>query len=109
MRNAILVAASAVAIASPTLASDMPEPRYGEVPTYQREVEPYEYRHTPPVVVERTIVVRRPVIVKRPRVVVEEYPVYAAAPRVYDDGPIYAYARPAWRNHWHHRDFRARW
>jgi hypothetical protein len=108
MRNAILVAASAVAIASPGLASDMPETRFGQVPTYQQEVETYEYRAPPPVVVERSVVVRRPVVIARPPVVVEEYPVYAA-PRVYADAPVYAYARPVWRDRWRHRHFRGRW
>ena len=86
----------------------MPEPRFGEAPIYQRELEAYEYRHSPPVVVERSIVVRRPIIVERPPVVIEEYPVYAA-PRVYATAPVYAYARPVWRDHWHHRHFRSRW
>ena|SRR5215207_6550978 len=108
MRNALLVAASVLAISSPTFAADMPEPRYGNGPTYQRSVEGYEYQPGPPVVVEESIVVRRPVVVARPPVVVEEYPVYAA-PRVYYDAPVYAYAPPEWR-HWHHqRHFRGRW
>src|SRR4051794_5696955 len=49
MRYAILVAASAAAIATPALA-DMPGPRYSDAPTYQREVEVYEDRPAPPVV-----------------------------------------------------------
>jgi hypothetical protein len=115
MRNAILVAASIVGIASPSIAiaADMPLPRYGEVPTYQRQVERYEYREPPPVVIEREVIVRRPVVVERPRVMVEEYPVYEdevvyVEPRVYG-GPVYAHAGPGWRRHWGHRHSRGRW
>ena len=75
MRKSILGAASAVALASPAFAADLPVTRYGEVPTYQREVHPYEYRTAPPVVVARpapvvreTVVVRRPVVVAPPPV-----------------------------------------
>jgi hypothetical protein len=56
----------------------------------------YEYRTSPPVVVEEsapvvseTLVVRRPVIVAPPRVVVEDYPVYATQGRIVTGrGPI---------------------
>ena len=96
MRKAILGAASALALASPAVAADLSvTPRYGEVPSYERGVHPYEYRTAPPVVVEEpgpivseTVVVRRPVIVAPPPVVVGEYPVYAA-PRVYAAPPVY--------------------
>ena len=116
MRKAILGAASALALGSPVLAADLPVPRYSEVPGYEREVQTYEYRTAPPVIVEEpapvvseTVVVRRPVIVAPPPVVVDEYPVYAA-PRVYAAPPVYAYAGPAWRDGWGHRHhFRGRW
>jgi len=109
MRKAILSATSALALASPAVAADLPLPRYSEVPNYQ-------YPTAPPVVVEEsapvvseTVVVRRPVIVAQPPVVVEEYPVYAA-PRVYAAPPVYAYAGPVWRDGWgHRRHFRGRW
>jgi hypothetical protein len=105
MRKMMLGAASALALASPAVAADLPPvPRYSEVPSY-------EYRTAPPVVVEEPapVVVRRPVIVAPPPVVVEEYPVYAA-PRVYAAPPVYAYAGPIWRNGWGHRGpFRGRW
>src|SRR6266404_9654789 len=99
MRKAILGAASALALASPAVAADLPVTRYSETPSYEREALPYEYRTAPPVVVEEpapVIVVRRPVIVAPP-VVVDEYPVYAA-PRVYAAPPVYAYAGPVWRD-----------
>jgi len=110
MRKAILGAASALALASPAVAADLPvTPRYSEVPSYEREVHTYAYRTAPPVVVEKTVVVRRPVIVARPPVVVDEYPVYAA-PRVYAAPHVYAYAGPVWRAGWgHRRHFRGRW
>jgi hypothetical protein len=108
MRKAILGAASALALASPAMAADLPVPRYSEAPSYQ----PYEYRTAPPVVVEEPaeiIVVRRPVIIAPPPMVVEEYPVYAA-PRAYAAPPVYAYAGPVWRDGWGHRGhFRGRW
>lgn len=95
MRKPIL-AAVALAVASPAVASDLAVTPYGEVHRYEREAHTYEYRTAPPVVVEErapvvpeTVVVRRPVVVAQP-VVVEEYPVYAA-PRVY------GYAAPVWR------------
>jgi hypothetical protein len=103
MRKVILSVASALALASPAVAADLPvTPRYSEVPSYERPT--YEYRSAPPVVIEEPapIVVRRPVIVAPPPVVVEEYPVYA--PRVYAARPAYAYAyagRP-WRGAWGH-------
>ena len=100
MRNLILGAASALALSSPALASDLPVTNYS---SYARS---YEYRTSPPVVVEElapvvseTLVVRRPVIVAPPRVVVEDYPVYAT-PRVYAAPRVYAYAGPAWRDGW---------
>ena len=116
MRKAILGAASALALASPAVAADLPVTPYSEVPSYGREVHTYEYRTAPPVVVEEpapvvseTVVVRRPVIVAPPPVVVDEYPVYAA-PRVYAAPPVYAYAGPVWRDGWgHRRHFRGRW
>ena len=113
MRKAILGAASALSLAWPAAAADLPV--YSEVPSYEREVHTYEYRTAPPVVVEpapivsETVVVRRPVIVAPPPVVVDEYPVYAA-PRVYAAPPVYAYAGPVWRGGWGHRGhFRGRW
>ena len=113
MRKAILGAASALALASPAVAADLPvTPRYSQVPSYEREVYPYEYRSAPPVVVAQPapiVVVRRRVIVAPPPVVVDEYPVYAA-PRVYAAPPVYAYAGPVWRDGWgHRRHFRGRW
>jgi hypothetical protein len=105
MRNLIFGAASALALASPAVASDLPVTSYSE--SYARS---YEYRTSPPLVVEEsapivseTLVVRRPVIVAPPRVVVEEYPVYTA-PRVY------AYEGPGWRGGWgHRRHFHGGW
>jgi len=116
MQKAILSAASALALASSAMATDLPvAPRYSEVPSYERGVPPYEYRSAPPVVVEEpapvpeTYIVRRPVIVAPPPVVVDEYPVYAA-PRVYTAPYAYAYAGPVWRDGWgHRRHFRGRW
>jgi opacity protein-like surface antigen len=113
MRKAILGAASALALASPAVAADLPvQPRYSEVPSYERDVHTYEYRTAPPVIIERpapvvteTVVVRRPVIVAPPPVVVDEYPVYAA-PRVYAAPHAYAYAGDGWG---HRRHFRGRW
>jgi hypothetical protein len=114
MRKAILGAASALALASPAVAADLPLTPYSEVPNYERHA--YEYRIAPPAVVEEpapvvseTVIVRRPVIVAPPPVVVDEYPVYAA-PRVYAAPPVYAYAGPVWRGGWGHRGhFRGRW
>jgi hypothetical protein len=104
MRKAILGAASALALASPAAAADLPVTPYSNVPSYERrEIHTYEYRTAPPVVVaepapvtSETVIVRRPVIVAPPRVVIEEYPVYAAP-------PVYAYAGPVWRHGWGHR------
>ena len=65
MRKAILGAASALALSSPAVASDLPVPRYSDVPSYEREVPTYEYRRAQPLVVEEpapVVVVRRPVI-----------------------------------------------
>jgi hypothetical protein len=109
MRKAILSAASALALASPAVAADLPVTPYSQAPSYQGEI-PYEYRAAPPVVVEEpapVVVVRRPVIVVPP-VVVDEYPVYAA-PRVYAAPPVYAYAGPVWRPGWAHRHFHGGW
>ena len=111
MRKMILGAASALALASPAVAADLPVTPYSEVPSYERDVHPYAYRTAPPVIVEEPApaVVRRPVIVAPPTVVVEEYPVYAA-PRLYAAPPVYAYAGPIWRDGWgHRRHFRGRW
>ena len=108
MRKAILGAASALALASPAVAADLPVTPYSEVPSYRGEAHTYEYRTPPPVVVEEpapVVVVRRPVIVAPPPVVVDEYPVYAA-PRVYA-APVYAYG---WRDGWgYRRHFRGGW
>jgi|SRR6478672_10539148 opacity protein-like surface antigen len=105
MRKAILGAASALALASPAVAADLPVTPYTEAPSY-------EYRAAPPVVVEEpapVVVVRRPVIVAPPPVVVEPYPVYVA-PRVYAARSAYAYGGPVWRNGWGHgHHFRGRW
>jgi len=117
MRKAILGSVSALTLASPAVAADLPvQPRYSEVPGY-------EYRSAPPAVVEElppvapeTYVVRRPVFVAPPpvvveappRVIVEEYPVYAS-PQGYA-APLYAYASPGWRGGWGHRGhFRGHW
>ena len=115
MRNTILGAASAFALAAPAAAADLPVVPYSSAPNYERETYSYEQRAAPPVVVAEpaptteTIVVRRPVIVAPPRVIVEEYPVYAA-PHVYTTSPVYAYAGPVWRHGWgHRRYFRGGW
>ena len=109
MLEAILGSLSALALASPAIAADLPvQLRYSEVPGY-------EYRSAPPAVVEEpppiafeNYVVRRPVVVAPPPVVVEEYPVYTS-PQVYA-APLYAYAGPGWRGGWGHRGhFRGRW
>ena len=115
-RKAILGAATALALAAPAAASDLPVSPYTSGPTYERETHTYEHRTAPRVVVEEpaplvteTVIVRRPVVVAPPRVVVEEYPVYAA-PRRYAAPPVYAYAGPVWRDGWgHRRHFRGRW
>ena len=75
MLKAILGATSALALASPAVAADLPIPPYSQAPGYQEEC---AYRTAPPFVVEEppAVVVRRPVIVAPP-VVVDEYPVYA--------------------------------
>jgi hypothetical protein len=112
MLKAILGAASALALASPAVAADLPVTP--QVPSYERHT--YEYRSAPPVVIERpapvvaeTVVIRRPVILAPRPVVIDEYPVYAA-PRVYAAAPVYAYAGPGWRHGWGHRGhFRGRW
>jgi opacity protein-like surface antigen len=111
MRKMILGAASALTLASPAVAADLPVTPYSEAPSYEREVPTYGFRTAPPVVVEESapIVIRRPVVVAPPPVVVEEYPVYAA-PRVYAALPVYAYAGPVWRGGWGHgHHFRGRW
>jgi hypothetical protein len=111
MRYIIMGAASALALASPAGASDLPVASYSE--SYVRS---YEYRTPPRVVVEElapvaseTVVVRRPVIVAPPRVLVEHYPVYAE-PRVYAAPRVYAYQGPGWRSGWgHRRHFHGGW
>lgn len=113
MHKAILGAVSAVALASPAVAADLPLTPYTEVPTYEHEAYTYEYQTAPTVVVKEhapvvseTVVVRRPVVVAPPPVVVDEYPVYA--PRLYAAPRVYAYAGPrVWWGHRHH--FRSRW
>jgi hypothetical protein len=103
MRKAILGAASALALASPAAAADLPV--IPQVPSYQGNAQPYEYGTAPPVIVEEpppAVFVGPPVIVAPPPVVVHEYPVYAV-PRVYAAPPMYAYAGPAWRPGWGHR------
>jgi opacity protein-like surface antigen len=47
MRKAILGAASALAIASPAVAADVPVTPYSEGPRYEREVHTYGYRTAP--------------------------------------------------------------
>jgi hypothetical protein len=108
MLKAILGAATAVALASPALAADLPVPLpYSEAPGYEGEA-PYAYGMAPPVVVEEpppAVVIRPPVIVAPPPVVVDEYPLYAAP-------PVYAYAGPVWRGGWgwgHRHHFREGW
>ena len=110
MRNAMLGGVSALALATPSLAADLPvQPRYSEGPSF-------EYRSAPPAIVEEavpvvpeTYVVRRPVVVPPPHVVVEEYPIYVPPP-VYAAPPVYAYAGPGWRGGWGHRGhLRGRW
>ena len=116
IRKAILAAASALAMACPAAASDLPVAPYGGGPTYERETHTYESTRTGPRVVVAepgpvttdTVIVRRPVVVPPPRVVVEEYPVYAA-PRVYAAPPVYAYVGPRWRHGWGHRHFHGGW
>jgi hypothetical protein len=109
IRKTILGAASALALASPAAASDLPLAPYINGPTYERETHTYEHRTAPRVVVAEpeTVIVRRPVVVA-PRVVVEEYLVYAA-PEVYAAPPVYAYAGPSWRHGWGHRHVRGGW
>jgi hypothetical protein len=115
IRKAVFGAASAVALASPAVASDLPVAPYTSGTTYERETHTYEHRTAPRVIVEEqapvvseTVIVRRPVVVARPRVVVEEYPVYVA-PRVYAEPHVYAYAGPGWRPRWGHRHFHGGW
>src|SRR5215469_3512679 len=94
MRKAILGAASALALASPAVAADLPVAPYSEVPGYEGAYT-YGYGTAPPVVIEEppaAVVVRPPVVVAPP-VVVEDYPVYAA-PRAY------AYGDPFWHGGW---------
>lgn len=116
IRRAILAAASALAMACPAAASDLPVVSYGGEPTYERETHTYESTRTRPRVVVAepapvatdTVIVRRPVVVPPPRVVVEEYPVYAA-PRLYAAPPVYAYVGPRWHHGWGHRHFHGGW
>jgi hypothetical protein len=105
MLKTILSAASAIALASPAMAADLPvPPPYSQAPSYHS----YEYRAAPPVVVEEPappVVIERPVVIARPPVVIEEYPVYAV-PRAY------AYAGPIWGHGWgwgHRHHFHAGW
>jgi opacity protein-like surface antigen len=49
MRKAILGAASALALASPAVAADLPVTPYSDVPSYERHT--YEYRAAPPVII----------------------------------------------------------
>ena len=76
MRKAILGSFSALALASPAVAADLPvQPRYSEVPGYEyRSAPPAVVEEAPAVVPETYYVVRRPVVVAPPPVVVEEYP-----------------------------------
>jgi len=104
MRKWIFSTASALAIASPAMASDLPVTSYRE--SYVRS---YEYRTAPRVVVEEaapviseTVIVRRPVVVGPPPVVVEEEPIYSE-PRVYVAPRVYAYSGPRWRPGWGYR------
>ena len=109
MRKAILGSVSALALASPAVAADLPvQPRYSEVPGYEyRSAPPAVVEEAPPVVPE-TYVVRRPVVIAPPPVVVEEYPVYAS--RQFYGAPLYAYAGPGRHGGWGHRGhFRGRW
>jgi hypothetical protein len=113
MRKMILGAASALTLASPAAAADLPVTPYTEAPSYERHT--YEYRAAPPLVTEQpapivseTVLVRRPVVVA-PSVVVDQYPIYEA-PRVYAAPPVYAYARPIWRGGWGRRGhFHGHW
>jgi hypothetical protein len=73
MRKLIMGAASALALASPAAAADLPVTPYSSGPSYERETHSYEYRTAPPVVVaepapvaSETVIVRRPVIVAPP-------------------------------------------
>src|SRR5690242_15337953 len=108
MLRTILVATSALALASPAAANGVTP--YSEVPGYGSEAPSYDYRVPPPVVVEEqapVVVVRPPVVVAPPPVVVEEYPVFVA-PRVY--AAPYAYSGPRWRDGWgYRRHFRGGW
>jgi hypothetical protein len=68
MRKMILGAASALTLASPAAAADLPVTPYTEAPSYERHT--YEYRAAPPLVTEQpapivseTVLVRRPVVV----------------------------------------------
>ena len=102
MRKTILGAASAIALASPAAAADLPVPApYSQSPGYQS----YEYRTAPPVVVEEPappVVIERRVVIAPPPVVVEQYPVYPA-PRAYAyAGPIWGHGRGwGYRHHFH--------
>jgi hypothetical protein len=119
MRSTMLGMAAVIVAAAPVMADGLPVAPYSGSPTYQREVHTYEreYRIIPPAVavvprvvevpaVSETVIVRRPVVVAPPPIVVEEYPVYRAAPRVYAYGGY-----PGWRGGpWGHRKhFYGRW
>jgi len=111
MRKVVLAAASALALASPAVAADLPVTPRSEIPSYEEEVPTYGYRTAPPVIVEEpapVVVVRRPVIVAPP--VVYAAPRVYTAPRVYAARSAYAYGGPPWRNGWGHGyHFRGRW
>ena len=127
MRNLILASATALMVASPTMAAELSETTYRESYTrssYTRSS--YEHRPAARVVVEEaprvvvkesprvvvkeaapvvseTVVVRRPVIVEPAPVVLEEdYPVYAA-PRLVAAPRVFAYAGPGRRGGWGYR------
>src|SRR3954469_7149261 len=74
IREMVIGAAGALALASPAVASDLPVAPYTDVPRYERHTHTYEYRSEPRVVVEEpvratteTVVVRRRVVVPPPR------------------------------------------
>jgi hypothetical protein len=103
MRTLILGAVSAMAIASPAVASDLAVTGYRE-----KYVSSYEYRTSPRVVIEEaapvvseTVVVRRPVVVAPAPAVVEEESVYSAR-RVYAAPRVYASDVP-WHRGWGYR------
>ena len=110
IRQTSLAVASALVLALPAAASDLPAGPYAGVPSYERHTHTYEYRSEPRIVVaepapvvSETVIVRRPVVVAPPRVVVEDYPVYA-------EPHVYAYAGPRWRHGgWGHGRYHGGW